>query len=331
VYGFPALGLSLNTSMRVCLQPAGEGNWKIEGVQKEDREKILEVLDLLEDLSAQPPSAPRGSFIVRLESDIPRGLGFGSSASLCVALAAAVASWRGGAEKRQIWEWAHRGEELFHGTPSGIDTGLALLDGLYSFRPHPPRLPAARRLTGIPLHLVVGAVPRKQSAGALIRTLRERMAGGDEEAGKTLRRLDRLAEQAAEILNGGPFHGREVGEAGAHGVGRHGRQERYSLRRSGQVHGGEEPAAALGALALEAQENLSRLGLNTPELERLLQEGLARGALGGKLSGAGGGGAFFLIYPDRRSALSAASELRKLSREAGLPTAETIHALAWRP
>jgi len=302
VYGYPAVGLSLGTVLRVRLHPGSAEDWKIEGVQEEDGEKILQVMGLIEQLAYAGVEKPRGGGRLLLESRIPRGLGFGSSASLCVALAAAVASQRGESDLRRIWEWAHRAEELFHGTPSGIDTGLALLGGLYSFRPDPPQIPEAEELKGVPLHLVVGAVPRKASAGALIGALREKVAGRDQGVEAILERLGRLAAAAAEILR--------------------------TRRNQGE---GQSAARDLGVLALEAQKILRGLDLSTPEMDRLLREGQARGALGGKLSGAGGGGAFFLICPDPGTARGAAAALQRLSRSLRLPTAGTIYPLSWTP
>jgi mevalonate kinase len=302
VYGYPAVGLSLSTALRVRLQPGSEGSWKIAGVQEEDREKILKVMGLIEELASTEAGKQRGGGRLALESQIPRGLGFGSSASLCVALAAAVASRLGESDPRRIWEWAHRAEQLFHGTPSGIDTGLALLGGLYSFRPDPPQLPQAERLTGVPLHLVVGAVPRVASAGALIGALREKVVGADQGVRKVLERLGTLAADSGAILRVPP-EGEAAGSA----------------------------ARDLGTLAREAQELLGSLGLSTPELDRLLQEGRTAGALGGKLSGAGGGGAFFLICTDPETARGAAAALQQLSRSWQLPTAGTIYPLSWMP
>jgi len=302
VYGHPAVGLSLSAALQVYLQPEASGSWNLEGAREEDGEKILQVLRLIMELAGEDGQKRRGGGRLALESSIPRGLGFGSSACLCVAVAAAVASWRGESDQRRIWEWAHRAEQLFHGTPSGIDTGLALLGGLYSFRPDPPRLPDAEQLTGIPLYLVVGAVPRQTSAGALIGALRQKVTGGDRGARKVLERLGTLAAEAAAILRAQP-------EGGACG----------------------SAAGELSDRAREAQELLDSLGLSTPELDRLLEEGRAKGALGGKLSGAGGGGAFFLICADPETARGAAAALRQLSRSLGLPTADTIHPLSWMP
>jgi mevalonate kinase len=304
VYGHPAVGLSLGEALRVHLHPnpESENRWSLEGVQEEDREPIFRVLDLLGELSGQGPGNRQVGGTMQLESQIPRGLGFGSSASLCVALACAVAADAGEKDPRRIWEWAHRAEALFHGTPSGIDTGLALLGGLYSFRPAPPRLPEAERLAGVPLHLVVGAVPRSDSAGALIGALREKIMGKDQGAEAILGRLGGLAAKAVEILRAG------------------------GTEAEGRIAAGQ-----LGALATEAHKTLRALDLSTPELDRLLEEGRAKGALGGKLSGAGGGGAFFLICADPLTAGGVAAALQQLSRSWKLPTADTIYPLSWIP
>jgi mevalonate kinase len=291
------VGLSLSAALRVRLFPEKADRWRIEGVEAEDRSWILKVLGLVEELAFSDTGSRPDRGRLALESQIPRGLGFGSSASLCVAVASLLASQLGRDDPRRIWEWAHRAEALFHGTPSGIDTGLALLGGLYSFRPHPPRLPEAERLVGFPLHLVVGAVPREASAGTLIGALRQKVSAKDQGVEAILERLGGLAGKATAILG------------------------------SGRQDGAED----LGALAAEAQGILRAIDLSTPALEALLQEGRARGALGGKLSGAGGGGAFFLICPDRRSAQLAAAALKVASSSLRLPTTDTIYPLSWLP
>lgn len=289
VYGYPAVGVTLASCITIELQRDARGSWELEGVEETDRAGVQRVLGLLEGLVG---GRGRGGRAV-LRSSIPRGLGFGSSAALCVAAASAVAP--AGSDRRQVWAWAHEAERLFHGTPSGIDTGLSLLGGLYRFQPRPPALPEERRLRGLPLSLVVGAVPRLGNAGALIGALRERVAAGEAAATGRLERLGDIAVQAAELLDG-PH------EAAA------------------------GPPRALGRLADEAQGLLAELGLASPELEMVLADGRAAGALGGKLSGAGGGGAFFLVFPDAASARAAAEGLRRSAAQQGLPTAPTIQA-----
>ena len=292
VHGHPAVGLSLAETTVAELAPDEGGDWRFPEAVAEEAALLTRVLSRLGELAGKPGRGGEARFA----SSVPRGLGFGSSAALCAAAASAFGA--GAAGSQVIWAWAHEAERLFHGTPSGIDTGLALLDGLYLFQPDPPGLPAARRLRGLPLDVVVGAVPRRQDTGTLVRGLGERVAAGDLHTAGALRELGELARRAAALLDGP------------------GRREARLVK--------------LGELATAAQALLAGQGLSTPELDGLMREGLSRGALGGKLSGAGGGGAFFLICPQADHAAMTAGRLREVALRAGLPTAATIHALHWK-
>jgi mevalonate kinase len=295
VHGHPAVGLSLAGTTVAELAPDDAGGWRFPGREREagQAELLERMLSRLHELVLG--TGPGGGE-ARFTSDIPRGLGFGSSAALCAAAASALGS--GAAETGRIWAWAHEAERLFHGTPSGIDTGLALLDGLYLFQPAPSGLPQHRRLTGLPLDLVVGAVPRRRDTATLVRGMRERLASGDRRANAALSELGAFARRAADLLEG-------PGE------------------REARLEG-------LGELANSAQRLLAGQELSTPEMDGLLREGLSCGALGAKLSGAGGGGAFFLICPRADDAARIAERLKSVAGGKGLPTAGTIHALAWR-
>jgi mevalonate kinase len=122
---------------------------------------------------------------------------------------------------------------------------------------------------------------------------------GEGGAAASLRELGRIAGQAVDLLDG-----------------------------SGSRN---ERLAGLGELADAAQALLAGQGLSTEELDGLLREGKACGALGGKLSGAGGGGAFFLLCREGQSAARIAARLRAAARRAGLPTAGAIRALSYWP
>jgi mevalonate kinase len=299
VYGHPAVGISLPEAIQARVTLGGAQGWRFPGALPEERSRLALLLERFRRIIPGLEEARGGE--LALTSGIPRGLGFGSSAALCAAVAAALCSALGRRDPLAgIWAYAHEAERLFHGTPSGIDTGLALLSGLYLFQPDPPNLPAARRLKGQELPLVVGALPRKAETGELIRGLRESMDAGRRRTALLLGELGSIARRAGEILEGGP----------------------------------DSPAverlALLGALAWQAQERLAELELSTPELDALLEQGRRAGALGGKLSGAGGGGAFYLIFAEPQAALSAAGLLRTAVKS-GMPgAAETIRALCYR-
>ena len=61
----------------------------------------------------------------------------------------------------------------------------------------------------------------------------------------------------------------------------------------------------LGALFDEAQAHLSALGLGSPGLDRLIELARGAGALGAKLTGAGGGGAVIALTADEERLLGA--------------------------
>jgi mevalonate kinase len=291
VYGNPAVGLSLPEAIRAEIALGGGEGWRFPEALPEERGRLARLLQRFGRIIPGMREVRGGE--LRLVSDIPRGQGFGSSAALCAAVAAALCAALGRPEQPAgIWAYAHAAERLFHGTPSGIDTGLALLDGLYLFHPDPPCLPEARKLQGTELPLVVGSVPRQTQSGELIRGLRARMRAGERGTVRLVGELGDIARRSAELLAGG---------------------------RDGPAGG---RLAELGGLAWQAQERLAALELSTPELDALLAAGRLTGALGGKLSGAGGGGAFFMIFADPQAALSAAGTLQA--------ACASIRALLWR-
>jgi mevalonate kinase len=286
VYGHRAVGISLPETTTVLL--AGEtGSWDLARVPADDREMVLAILARLEELL--PELAARGRCGVQIDSTVARGVGFGSSAALCGALARAALVHAGAAAEQEdrAWRLAHDAERLFHGTPSGIDTGLALVNGMHAFLPRAPRLPAREPLFAAPVHLVVAAVPRAEGCGVLVGAIGERMRAGEPGTLTSIGMLGSCAEQAREVLRGD----------------------------------GPDRDGLLGGCADRAMETLRRLGLSTPGLDRLLAAGCAEGALGGKLSGAGGGGAFFLVARDAGSAEGIAERVRSQARSGGIPLA----------
>lgn len=312
VHGYPAVGISLLEQLQVTLRTADSpdvdvSEWQVpaleDGEKDSDKAKLTALIEHLASIIPGLPPERKG--IIEISSTIPRGLGFGSSAALCAALARALASLAAVSDnadgrgledherKQDVWRWAHAGETLFHGTPSGIDTGLALHSGLYRLRPRPPALPSLEPIRSHPLSLVIGATPRHARAKELIAAIGEGMAVGNARVRKKLHMLGNIAEHATRVL---------------------------AEKHSGKV-------AELGTVIRESHSLLSQLGLSTDELDFMLSRGVEAGAAGGKLSGAGGGGAFYLLYPDAYTARKAAALLRDAAVKAGIPTADTIRSL----
>ncbi|MGO9409774.1 MAG: hypothetical protein ACLQCB_03380 [Spirochaetia bacterium] len=297
VFGFPALGVSLPEQTRVVFRGPPLASWDLAGVPAADQEVVRRILDKVS--AVLPELRGCGGRAVRIESSVVRGVGFGSSAALCAATAAAAIDLIGGTEPAalsRVWEVAHELERVFHGTPSGIDTGLSLLPGLTAFSPRPPALPAWERVESA-LWVVVGALPRSTSTGALVRGVGERMRSGDPAVRGSLSMLGGMAARARELL------------------------------RDKSARDEEPTASGIGRLADEAMRGLAALGLSNPSLEVLLEEGRRSGARGGKLSGAGGGGAFFLVCSDAQAADRTAQRLVQFAGGRGISFAATPRVL----
>ncbi len=291
VYGYPSIGLGLPYATEIRILADAKKGWSFPELPAWEGRRLGE---FLASASGILPELASGGGEIRISSTIPRGLGFGSSAALCVALAEAFAPEAG--SPAAIWSIAHRAEAFFHGRPSGIDTGLSLLGGLRAFKPRPPGLPETRLLPSVPLHFVIGAVPRRDSTAVLVGRLRSRMVSGDAEARGLVEELGALGERAIALVEGVD---------------------------DGRI------AARLGPLLAEAHEALRGLGLGDPSVDRLIRAGFELGALGGKQSGAGAGGAFLLLYPSASSAEASAPALAGLARREGIELAAPPSALSY--
>lgn len=288
VYGHPAVGIHLPLMTDVTLSPSSGGQWMLPDLepaymQPAYMEPVLQALARAEEVFVHPDgsrlSDHRGSISFR--STVPLSSGFGSSASLSVALVRALHTM--GYELRDQdrlpgwpdeWRAANLLEETFHGTPSGIDAGLCSLGGVVEFRGSSASLPHARHISGPSFCIVASSVPRRGSTRELVAGLRRRMEAGETEVADDLAALGSLSSEAVTLL--------------------------------------ENPDGSLSSLAHyvdRAHELLSGLGLGHPDVDAAIETGRGAGALGGKISGAGGGGAFFLLCRDVASARRVAQAL----------------------
>jgi mevalonate kinase len=120
---------------------------------------------------------------LRLDSELPIGAGFGSSAAAAVAVVAGYAAFRGGAgfDAGTIARLALEAERRQHGLPSGVDTATSLHGGLLWAQRLPPaqggqlvceRLAAGSPLLGRLRVYHTGTPP--ESTGAVVAAVRTR-------------------------------------------------------------------------------------------------------------------------------------------------------------
>ena len=197
---------------------------------------------------------------------IPAGAGLGASAALGVALARAVQQLliRSTGRTPAIAPAALAWEHVFHGNASGVDTAAAEHGGCLSFRRG--QVPRALRLVR-PLELVVALVEPGASTRRMVESVASRR---DAEPA----RVDRLLDSIATLVE----------------------------RAEASIALGDY--AILGPLMSENHELLVALGVSTPQLDQACRWALDAGALGAKLTGAGGGGcAVALVDASRRAAV----------------------------
>ena len=195
---------------------------------------------------------------------IPAGAGLGASAAVGVALARAVSRLLSalGSPAPSIAGAALAWENVFHGNASGVDTAAAEHGGCLSFR----RGESPRALLpGKPLELIVALVEPGASTRHMVEGVAQRRAAEPARIAGILDGISALVALAQDQIE--------------------------------QGH-----AAELGRLMTRNHELLVQLGVSTPRLDRAVQTALGSGALGAKLTGAGGGGcAVALVEPDAQA------------------------------
>lgn len=217
-----------------------------------------------------------GRLDVSFETEIPASSGLGSGGATFVALALAVARLLGlDAGPRELAGWARRGDVVAHG---GVASGL---DTQTSLHGGVIRYTAESEGQPVPYHpglrLVIGDTG---------------VAAATSEVNGRVRRW--LAERPSRL-----HHFREIGLLARHAE--------IALRD------GDWPE--LGHLMNLNGLILERVGVSSPELERLVDAALGAGALGAKLSGSGGGGIVVaLVAPDTEGRVAEA-----IARAGGAP------------
>ena len=188
--------------------------------------------------------------------EVPAGVGLGASGALGVAVARAVLEATGeGGDLRRAVDAAMAWERVFHGNPSGVDAWAAALGGCLRFSRGEGPKPVPLPR---PLDLVVAVTGPAPSTRAMVEGVARLLERRREMVEKAFEGIRSLVDNAALCLEAGDWPG-------------------------------------LGKLLDLAQMLLSGLMLSTPEIERACGIARSAGALGAKLTGAGGGGCIIAL------------------------------------
>lgn len=195
----------------------------------------------------------------RIGGDLPMGVGLGSSAALSLAALRALAT-RAPLDEAELAALADEAERIFHGRPSGLDVQAVLAGRALRVCRTDGALETLPARVGADFAFDLWITPPGPSTADMVALVSERLEAAGREA--ALAQAKRLVEAAATALAAGD-------------------------------------APALGAQMQGFHHWLRRFGAGTPIIEDLVAHALALGASGAKITGAGGGGAVLVLWPDQ--------------------------------
>ena len=202
-----------------------------------------------------------GSVDVDVKLDIPIGAGLGSSAAVTVATIMAAASYNQiTLTNETIADLAHQVEIDVQGAASPIDTTLSTYGGVIYLSKHPQKLIKLEIHGELPI--VIGYTSNRGNTRELVEAVRQKKEARPEVINPILDSMEAVANGARQALIKGDHK-------------------------------------TIGLLMNINQGLLDALGVNTEELSKMVFTARNQGAMGSKLTGAGGGGSMIAYCPGR--------------------------------
>ena len=214
---------------------------------------------------------------VNVECEMPVAAGLGSSASATVAIISAVAtSKRTELSRDEIFKLAFVPENYLHGKPSGVDQATCIYGGMIQF--------------DRPFN--VRTVPLKKEPVILV--------------------CDTGVHRATRTLVGGVVKRSQRDKS--HFQDYIAKVREISTGVAKSLRAGDDEG--LGTLMYQNHDLLRKIGVSHPKLDRLVDVARRAGALGAKLTGAGGGGCIIVLAASNASRDKISRVLR---RKGGTP------------
>jgi mevalonate kinase len=260
VYGHPALVAPLPFGVTAFATPAARCSLELpKGLSAVQKKSLLAAFARVAQRTGQPPVK------VKIQSQLPVSVGLGSSAALSVACARVLFEAAGKkATSNQLVAAALEMETEFHGTPSGVDHTCSAVGSLIKYKKKQGEVvgKAQRISSRRPVRVLVAIVGERTGTRATVAALRQRRE-------RWKGRYDRLFRDIAAVV-----------------------EEGTAAVQAGDLE-------ALGDAMNVNHGLLAALGLSSLKIDDMVYRLRAQGALGAKLTGAGGdGGAVIALFPD---------------------------------
>lgn len=199
---------------------------------------------------------------IKIESEIPYGVGLGSSAALSVAAVASIYGlYNRYSKKNEILELAIETEKIIHRNSSGADCVISTYGGLmyYQKKSNLKPLKYSKKLNFIVINTGL-----KHSTGELVSIVERFRQNNFITFLKLSNKVTNICNNAIEALK-------------------------------------EGNSTKLGKLMNENQILLEQIGVSNKEINKIIDTSLNYGAIGSKLTGAGGGGCILsLIHQEKK-------------------------------
>ncbi|MDX1455842.1 MAG: mevalonate kinase, partial [Gammaproteobacteria bacterium] len=288
VYGRHALALPVPLAIEAKIEDANQGEgveiivprWGIEQRLPKQPEK-RQAFQKQFGLILESLGLDHEAMKIEIFPNVPRAMGLGGSAALAVALIRALDKhYDLKLADERVNELAFECEKVAHGTPSGIDNTMATFGKPLLFRKGSPGLQEFLELEQ-PLTFVIGMTGVESLTHKMVTRVRQQWERNTSLYERIFNEIDALTLQGVK-----------------------------AIRDNDLEH--------LGDLMNVCQGLLNALQVSSWEVEELVQIARDNGALGAKLTGAGGGGAVIALCPEN------AEEVKSAMMRAGYQAMEVV-------
>ncbi len=273
LYAFAEAGRTRNPWVKVEANiPLSLLDQQMQSEASLDTRRLLEPLRLAARESLDYIGRRRLGVTLDVDCEIPVGAGLGSSAATTVAIIAATTLAHGkNLGKKEVCGIAFGPESYLHGKPSGVDQATCTYGGILQF--HKPDKVTKLKLKRTPSILVCDTGIHR-STKSLVGAVVERSKSEVEFFREHVEEVSQISKAAVRALK-------------------------------------SEDDKELGGLMNRNHQLLEQIGVSHPNLNLLVTAARKAGALGAKLTGAGGGGSMIALCEDEKSRSKVGRILRR--------------------
>ena len=269
VYGVPAIAVGIDRGARARSKPLAEGPSRLSLVVKGGAPvRVVEGEGdepIAQAFRAVLASVREAHAIGAVDVEVETDLPAGAGLGCSAALGVAIARSLADLDDEGAQRHATAWERVFHGNPSGIDAAVAALGGALVFSRDESGSAIAPLEVEAPLVLAIGHSGLASSTRSMVESVARQRQRRPDLVKKTFDGIDAIVRNARLAIEAGDV-------------------------------------SALGKLLDMNQMLLAGLLLSTQEIEAMCAAARAEGALGAKLTGAGGGGCVVALAESRAAA-----------------------------